>query len=260
MPDESRETGIQAQSPDGAAPPSNLDLANEEPLLPHRTRLAGTFFGACVGIPLGALVAAVCCWLTDYGDYAWQAVVYGAISGIIGGAIIGFFERWIRGDLAKADVGTFVGIIFGLLIAFFLLAVLGIPFAGRALIGLLFIGPMAGLIFGAVFDRMYESAGQQQWLTAIQFGGFGLIAIGGIVFLVAEQSDPDLNEVAKAAQKAMYVHPEFQGGVIRNLKLQHSEHRVYLGSMEVTFGNEIVHFDLEIQYRHEKVVVQWQAK
>src|ERR1019366_2643960 len=86
------------------------------------------------------------------------------------------------------------------------LVVLGINSGGggfsfMVLIGALCAGPMGGLLFGALFDRAYDSWSRREWVTAVGFAVFGMAACVGIVFLIAATDDPDAKEVAKDTRR-----------------------------------------------------------
>src|SRR4051794_32424716 len=59
----------------------------------QRTVATGTAFGAFVGLTMGAVVGAACCWLTGLFDLLWHGVLIGALAGPFAGAVIGFKER-----------------------------------------------------------------------------------------------------------------------------------------------------------------------
>src|SRR3989442_227881 len=168
-----------APPPDALDRPQGNDITGRQ-----RTRLGGTVFGALAGIPLGGLVSAVCCWLTDFGDYAWEGALVGALLGLGGGAGIGFLERTIRGDLLNPEIATIISGIFGLLVALLLLAGLGEDVAGKfrafLFLGILCAGPAGGLLVGAFLDRAPEASRQGSWGWAIGFAGFAIVACAGV--------------------------------------------------------------------------------
>src|SRR5262249_3273299 len=140
MPDASPGQQIQTE-PTASVPPGRISPRS-------RTRLAGSLLGSLAGILLGAQAGAGALWLADYGDYGWTGALCGAAAGIVGGAVIGFLERALRGDLVRPDVATITGAVFGAAIALIiLLLALGGAYnrvSARLLLGILFIPPAAG--------------------------------------------------------------------------------------------------------------------
>ena len=224
-----------------------------------RTRSAGTLFGFLAGIPFGMLTAAVSCWIVDDGDF-WRIALYGAIIGSLGGAVIGFSERTLRGELARPDIATFIGATFGLLPAILILG-LSNGFAGRLFIGILFAGPMAGLLIGAVYDRIFEAIMQKSWSSAIGFAICGVgLCVGG-VFLIDAYGGPDPKKVAQDAQKLIAEHwaidPGMEGVKIDAIKLTHRENRTFTGIMDVSVHGREMQYDVEVEVRRGTIKPRW---
>jgi hypothetical protein len=226
----------------------------------YHMRLSGTLFGALAGIPLGALTVAIGAWIADFGDHAWEAALYGAGGGVFGGALIGFIERTIRGDLAKPDIATWIGGIFGLAIAPLMLLVIhgGTVYV---IVGILFTGPMGGLLCGAMLDRAHDASMRRWWSSAIGFGGFAIAACVAIVFSISEYTDPAPEIVARDARKLIHDHwhadPELKEATIRKIALDPPVHRTYTGTMEAVLAGKTQRFDLQVYVRHDEIKAEW---
>src|SRR5262245_46022039 len=80
-----------------------------------RTVATGADVGAFVGLPMGAVTGAACCWLTGLFDFLWHGVLIGTLAGPFAGALIGLKERKARGDLVRPDIATLICVVFSLL-------------------------------------------------------------------------------------------------------------------------------------------------
>jgi hypothetical protein len=94
--------------------------------------------------------------------------------------------------------------------------------------------------------------------------GLGVAATAispGIVFLIAAYSDPDPEDVAKEARKAIASHwnadPDFKKVKITQIKLDPPVHRVYVGVMEVAIAERVQRFNLRVHFRHHTVDAEW---
>jgi hypothetical protein len=230
-------------------------------LRPHRTRLAGVAIGALAGVPLGALAVAVCCWLADYGDYAWEGAIYGAAGGVVLGAATGLLERAIRGDLVRPDVATCLGIVCGVVVAAVAVVQVVRTPAFYLFIGLVVAGPVGGLFLGGLLDRACEAGWQRRWGKALAVGGLGAAASVGGVYLIGAYSDPQPDVVAGRVREIILAKwqedPETKGARIRKVTLGRPTHRTYVGTLEATIDRNQERFDLEVYVRHNTVSVTW---
>ena len=234
---------------------------------PRRTTLSGTLFGACVAMPMGALAGSLCYWIMDYGDYAWDGVLYGSAAGLPTGALIGFIERTVRGDVARADTATYVGGIFGSLLAVLLVigfSTYGGTFGAMVLAGILCAGPMFGFLIGAVFDRSFESAHQHAWPAAIFFASLGSAACLAPAHLITQYSDPDPRQIERQAMKLILDHwradPDMRNAKIGKVTLGPPDHRVYVGSFEAHLDRLVFPFDLEVHVRRDEIKASWKPR
>lgn len=233
------------------------------------TRCAGTIFGAIIGVPIGGLCVGVCAWLIDYGDYAWEAWLAGALVGLPGGAIVGFLERTKRGQLPSADTATYVGGVFGLVISLLFLTGTGILVGGGNLtffvwFGMLCAGPMLGILVGAIFDRVYESGRLGERTSAIGFAFLGLTICVAPAFLIVSHSDPDPREVEKDAMKLVLEHwrfdPVMKKARVRKVTLGPPIHREYEGEMEVMMEGQVIPYELTVSVRHGQIKGSWNVR
>jgi hypothetical protein len=256
MPDSSLSQQIQTAP---TAAPAEMDAGRS------RSRLTGGSSGALAGVPLGALAAAVVCWLADYGDYAWQAAACRAAAGVVGGAALGFLERALRGAFVRPDVATVIGVAFGAVVA--LIVLLGnAGFAkGRAsaylLVGAVFAAPAGGLIVGGLLDRAFEAAALCRRRAALGLGAVAVAVCLGAVVVIAEYSDPSPQTVAarvrEIATEKWQEDPETSKAKVRNVTLYRPLHRTYRGEMVATLNGEETRFDVEVYVRHNRVEASW---
>jgi hypothetical protein len=225
-----------------------------------RTRVAGGLFGAFVGAPIGMLTAAVVCWIADEGDY-WQIAQYGAIIGPLPGAAIGYVERTWRGDLAIANVATFIGPIFGLLPAALIFFFSSTAPSVRLVAGVICAGPMAGLIIGAIFDRAFEESTQKSWLAAIGFAAFGIgLCISGVL-LIHRYGGADPLDVAHDTRPLILDQwandPDLRRAKIVRIELTRKDLRTFSGFFEASLDGRPATFDIEVEVNRGIIQAKW---
>jgi hypothetical protein len=137
-----------------------------------QTMPSGMLFGGFVGLLMGSLVAAACCWISGLMDFVRGWVLAGALVGSMSGFFIGIHERKRHGDLPKTNLATIICMVFGLLPAL-LIALGGIglvrgKFSGLLCLGAVSAGPMAGLLIGGLLDRIYEGFLQRRWKRTLE--------------------------------------------------------------------------------------------
>jgi MFS family permease len=219
-------------------------------------------FGAFAGLLLGALFGAACCWLIGQHDFLWQGLRIGAVIGLFGGTIIGLVERKVRGEFVRSDSATFIGAVYGLLPALLTLTVFGAGHGhGSAYfwVGIFFIGPMVGLLLGALLDRACEASRQKSWRTALGSAVVGVSACVGLVALMDITSRPlDANEVAAKAKRLIleeWSHKaELRSATIQNVTLTYQGADAYAGFVEATIDNHAEQLSLAVLVEEERIV------
>jgi hypothetical protein len=120
---------------------------------------------------------------------------------------------------------------------------------------------MGGMILGAVLDRAYDSIGHGRWLTALGLGVADAAIAVGVVVLITTYSDPDPEDVAREARKAIASHwnadPDFKKVKITQIKLDPPVHREYTGVMEVAIAERVQRYNLRVHFRHHAIDAQW---
>jgi hypothetical protein len=228
---------------------------------------AGLIFGALSGSLLGAVTATACAFFIDLSDWLGQAALIGAAAGPVGGGIIGVWERKKRGNLVRLDIATMVGAIYGLFPA--LLVVLGFfdvvrgAFSLYAVVGTTFIGPMTGLLIGAILDRGYEASRRRSCVAAIGFSLTGVAACVGLVWLIARiDTAPDPKEIGAEARTLILQkwreNPDLSDARIRKITLTHIGGKVYEGTFSAKIGADVQRFKLKVTLVNEAIAAEWQ--
>jgi hypothetical protein len=221
---------------------------------PSLSQRGGLLFGAFVGLALGALTGAACCWLADTIDYFGHGVVVGAGLGTLAGAILGHWEARRRGMIGRPDAATHTGALFGLLPG--LQAVLmgiggvGSRLSGFLLIAAFFVGPSVGCLLGALFDRAYESLlnrcrGQAAWRGLLAVA----IAVSAAWYLAANPAG-DTDQLAREVRLAVYQnwrdHPTLHEATSTKVTLSRLSDRVYTGFLDARIHGIPEHFRLKV--------------
>ena len=232
----------------------------------QRTVATGTVFGAFVGMTMGAVTGASCCWLTGLFDYFWPGVLIGTLAGPFAGALIGLMEREARGDLVRPDIATLICVFFSLLPAL-LIALQGVSavrgkFSAYSLLGVVVAGPIAGLLIGGILDRAFEAALKKSWGVALAFAGAGVAICIGIVCLIeAVAYGPDPKEVSREAKALITLewskNPEARDAKIHNVTLVRRSRTKYTGFADVTFAGQPGRLILEALVEREMVEMNW---
>jgi hypothetical protein len=232
----------------------------------QRTVAPGTVFGAFVGMTMGAVTGAACCWLTGLFDFFWHGVLIGTLAGPFAGALIGLKERKARGDLVRADIATLICVVFSLLPAL-LIGLQGVSavrgrFSGYSLLGPVFAGPMAGLLIGGILDRAFEAGLKKSWGVALAFAGAGVaICIGILCLIDAAAYGPDPNEVSRETRALITSewskNPEVRDAKIHNLTLVRRGRTTYTGFADVTFAGQPGRLILEVLVEGGMLEVSW---
>jgi MFS family permease len=265
---------IQSQ-PDIGEPPARADglaesLSVQDVMQRHeqrqRTVPAGTLFGALVGLFMGAVVGAACCWLTGRFPFFYQAVLIGALGGPIVGALIGLKERKTRGGLARPDIATFICVVYALLPSLLLVlqGVSGVRgrFSGYLLVGAVFAGPMIGLLVGGILDRAFEEYQKKSWGVALPFAVIGVaICIGLVCLFDAIAYGPDPKEVGRNVRTLLLSEwnktPHVRDAGIDNVTLVRKDRTQYSGFADVTFAGRTERLLLEVVVEGEMLEVSW---
>ena len=267
---------IQPRADVGELPPSSGDITDSPRVQDstrraerrQRTVAAGTVFGAFVGLPMGAVLGAACCWLIGQFDFLSNGVLIGIFIGPLAGAFIGFMERKLRGDLVRPDTATFIGIVFGLFPAL-LLGLGGLSgvtgrFSGYLLVGAVFVGPMCGLLIGGILDRAFEESLKKSWGMAVTFAVLGVAVCVGLVCLIDSAAyGPDPKEVSREAKKIITrewsMDPELRDAAVQNVTLEHKGRTTYTGFANVTFAGQPERLSLEVLAEGDMLTVSWTA-
>jgi hypothetical protein len=263
--DESTQEGEPSRRPSGS---TTLPEPGGPENLHGRSGLAMGLFGALAGIPIGALIGGVCCWLVDYGDYAWYGAACGAAIGFAAGAITGMAEHLIRGELVKPDIATHLGFLLGLFPTALLFlgfgAAPGGRFSGYLCIGGLCAGPMGGLLVGAMLDRVHDALGTRSWTTVTGFTLASLAICLGPLYLIQGYSDPDPKMISRETRKLMAERfsfdPEWKGARIHKLELEHQGDRIYTGIAEITLHDRPRRLDVESHIRLGELKASWKLR
>lgn len=171
---------------------------------PRRTLAVGAVFGGIVGLPMGAVVGAACCWLTGQFDFLWRGVQAGALAGQFVGGFIGLAERKVRGDLVRPDIATIVCVVLSILPVPLILGGIGLvggAFKLYSLVGMLFTIPAVGFLIGGILDRAFDAGMRKSWVAATVFSAAGLATcIGLVLFIDAQAYGPAPGEVLREAK------------------------------------------------------------
>lgn len=220
----------------------------------RRRRIWGVLFGAFVGLLTGPAVAGVTCWLTDWYEGLTLAVCVGAAIGPLGGAAVGLREPKGRGIVVRPDIATMICAGYGVLPALLMFAAsigtLGAGFSVLAGVGLACIGPMLGMLIGAVFDRAYEAMLQKAWIAGLlrcAVGAAVCAAITAGAFIAPYGPDPE--DLARDARQAVREQWHQQGIVtvlIRSLTVERVRGRQYTGVVDAVLDGQRARFRLAI--------------
>jgi hypothetical protein len=118
-------------------------------------------FGMAVGALMGGLAGLACEFLLGCTDTVVEFVAWSVGLGVVVGAATVAYEsyngaRWHdRPDIAT-HIGLILGIAPGILVLPMTAFVRG-KFSGYLFIGVLFAGPMAGMLIGGVLDRIHDA-------------------------------------------------------------------------------------------------------
>jgi hypothetical protein len=120
----------------------------------------GVFFGASVGMLVGAAAGWACCWLVEANKFAWLGAIIAAVVGFCGGGLIGARQMRDPRKAASPDIATYICVLYALFPAGIVLLgglgwVVG-KFSGYLVLATAFGIPMVASLIGAVLDRAYE--------------------------------------------------------------------------------------------------------
>jgi hypothetical protein len=214
----------------------------------------------------GAVVGALCCWLTRQFDSLGHGVLIGALVGPFAGLLIGISERKARGEFARADIGTYICVLFGLLpVPLMILQGLGGVhgrFSGFLLLGAMFAGPMAGLVIGGILDRAFEEAQKKSWgrsLTCAVAGAAICIAIVSAIDAAAYGPDPEEVGVEVKAVIAEEYGKNSEGRrvAIKNVTLVRKGRKAYTGFADVTVVDHQERLLLAVLVEDGMLEVRW---
>src|SRR5262245_62104530 len=231
---------VRAGEPPPSAPIS-IGESHEAPGQPPHWA-AGSLFGAIVGLAMGAVAGAACCWLSGAFELFWDGVLIGGVLGSLVGAIIGRRER-TRGRLVRPDSATRICVLFGaipsLLICLQCAGLAGGAFSVGLFLGLVWAAPMLGLLVGGVLDRSFEACLNRSWRRALVLGLAGLAACLGLIWtLDALACGPDPEDVARKARAIIITKwrngPDGEDAKIHEITLKRTGRLTYAGTAEAT--------------------------
>jgi hypothetical protein len=116
--------------------------------------------GAATGTVLGAANGALCHIIVDAGESPLVAGLCGSGLGFAGGIVFILLRRAVWGPHIGVVIGTVLGPLYGIAPALAVLyqSIVVNRVVGRwSLTGLVMAGPMAGLIFGGLLDRISDA-------------------------------------------------------------------------------------------------------
>ncbi len=131
-----------------------------DPLMRRSPSLfASVLSGIVAGSVFGAANGALCHFFVGAFETPYDAFLWRACLGILGGVGVVFLRRTLWGPDISPEIGTTLGWLYGIapgLVVFLQgLAVRGAM--GKALVGLVLAGSMAGLLLGGLLDRVTEA-------------------------------------------------------------------------------------------------------
>jgi MFS family permease len=233
-----------------------------------RNLLVVVFFGAFAGLLLGAFFGGAACWLIGQDDFLWHGALAGAGIGPFGGMVLAVVERLVRGAFVRPDYATHIGVVYGLPSSLFLLLggfgqVRG-KASGYLLAGLVCIGPILGLMLGALLDRAYEAGLNQSWRGALKFGVVGVAAVAGILLLLDLTSrgpEPEVvaTEVEYLVLKEWHKQPDLQATTIQKVILERTGRKSYAGFLEAMIGKRAERFRLTVTVENSETFV-WELQ
>ncbi len=258
MSDATPETGIQDNPPLNPEQPRATETP-EESLPPRRiTVFAGMLFGASAGVPISGLVAAMGAWLADQYESAWLWALTASPLGMIIGGVTGAVDRIRHSDVVEPNIGTWTGILIGLIPAVACLAatigITGGTFLLFVAAGFVFIGPTVGLLIGASLDHAYSEARAGRLPSTILRVAITLAACFCLVPAIEWIMTPSLETVEKDARKAFVERLRVdeanpQQRRIRKVALTYLGSRKFVGEIHAGPLNDTTIWDVTIIHR-----------
>jgi hypothetical protein len=124
------------------------------------SRRTAVTFGALAGALIGSIAGVACQSILAADESFGIGAVTGGVIGFVVGILIGRFDARKRPTAAESNVGTYIGVLYGLApgILFLLegMGLIGGNRSGLIVIAAFFASPMAGMLIGGVLDRIYE--------------------------------------------------------------------------------------------------------
>lgn len=206
---------------------------------------------------------AATCYVVGEWDRMQLSVVLGAAFGAVVGIAIVAISRLRNGEGPRQDVGAATGFIVGLSPAMMTVLKLGGELSGALVVGAAFVGPMIGLLLGALLDRATDELRDRRWGAAALFGGVGVGLCAGVASWIdsaAYGSPPD--EIAMIVQELITESwsedPLMEGAVVERLRIHREGRRGYRG----TFTTAIAEFDMPFEVQAwddgDAVRVEWE--
>jgi hypothetical protein len=136
-------------------------------------------FGALVGLFVGAPVGAATCALLGLDEYCWPGALFGVALGALVGGLFGIWKRKRAIDRASWDVATYLCIAYGLVPALILFVTENVQYLMEAV----WLGPLAGLMVGALFDRAREALFRNTPWRALRLGALAVAGCLGLLLV-----------------------------------------------------------------------------
>jgi MFS family permease len=206
---------------------------------------------------------AATCYVVGEWDHLETSVLLGAVLGALVGIAIVFVYRFRTGAGPRQDVGAVAGMIIGLSPAMIIVLKLAGELSGSLIAAAAFVGPMTGLLLGALLDRATDELRDRRWGAAFVFGGVSVGLCAGLVLFIdsaAYGSPPE--EVAEVVRKLITASwrddPLMEGADIDNLQIRRDGRRSYRGTFNTAIAGFDMPFELQAWDDGDAIRVQWE--
>lgn len=246
-----------------AADPSREVMTQESAdVQPPRPPISGPL-AAVVGTPLGMTSGAATCYVAGEWDQMLLSVVLGAAFGAVVGIAIVAVSRLRTGEGPRQDVGAAAGFIVGLSPAMLIVFKLGGELSGMLVAGAAFVGPMIGLLLGALLDRATDELRDRRRGAAALFGAAGVGLCAGLVSWIdsgAYGKPPE--EVAGIVRELITdswsEDPQMEGAVVERLRIRRDGRRSYRGTFTTAIAEFDVPFEVQAWDDGDAIRVEWE--
>jgi hypothetical protein len=250
----------------GASPPA---IGPKSPM-PAPTKpksvVAVLLSSAVGGAIFGGLAGMACCWLAGKSDNLLSGGAWGSGFGAIAGAAFGGIERWRRNEIARSDRFSTIGFVIGFVPGCLLfLGGAGSVFGSMSiyvLIGLIFIGPMIGLVLGGLLDRSQEA---WRYRTIREAVCCLCLAIGGVAALswlmISNPFEPDIKTLTRQVRGIMVEKWREEFGEkavsVDSIELKRVRDGTYAGIVDATIQKVREQFHVEATVTGDVISARW---